>query len=99
MQDIESFKLKMNRICAFAMDLFIVLILSSMVSNVYKANPYMYDYEDTYKAFTEASSDISKKKEISSLEDLEVMVKAGASRIGASSGVAIMEGNKDGGNY
>lgn len=33
------------------------------------------------------------------LEDLEVMVKAGASRIGASSGVAIMEGNKDGGNY
>lgn len=75
MQDIESFKLKMNRICAFAIDLFIVLILSSMVSNVYKANPYMYDYEDTYKAFTEANSDISKKKEISSLEDLEVMVK------------------------
>lgn len=46
-------KLRRARISAFLLDMLFVVMLTSLMVNVYAVNPYLYDSEEAYKEYTE----------------------------------------------
>lgn len=48
---------KVKRFLAFAFDIWLVIILTNLITSVYYINPYMDDLEDTTKAYNEVLND------------------------------------------
>lgn len=48
---------KVKRFLAFALDIWLVILLTNLITSVYYINPYMDDLEDTTKAYNEVLND------------------------------------------
>lgn len=51
-----------NRLCAYTVDMLLVMVLTYLVTNTFSLNPYMYDYEEAYDAYEKVYNEIDFQK-------------------------------------
>ena len=64
--------MKQRRMMAYFIDILLVLILTTMMTNSYTFNPYLYDYDEAYNNYTEVYNDIYSDLDLSKISDDDI---------------------------